>query len=116
VEERLGKVTIAPSVLLTIVRLTALSVAGVTRMSGSLTGGVNRFLGRAHVGEGVRIEVDEDTVSVDLHIIVEPDVNMLKLGRTIQSEVARAICDMVGMNVKQVNVHIDNVDVDARTS
>lgn len=111
-EEKLGKVTIAPGVLLTIVRLTTLSIPGATRMSSSLTGSVTRFLGRAHISEGVRIEVEDDVVSVDLHIIAEPDVNMLKLGRTIQAEVARAISDMVGMEVKQINVHIDNVDVD----
>jgi len=112
VKERLGKVTIAPGVLLTIVRLTALSIPGVTRMSGHLTDGVDRFLGKAHVGEGVRIKIEDDMVTVDIHILVRPDVNMLKLGRALQVEVARAISDMVGMGVKQVNIHIDNVDVD----
>jgi uncharacterized alkaline shock family protein YloU len=111
-EERLGRVTIAPDVLVTIVRLTTLSIPGVTRMSGSLTGNVDRFLGRAHVGEGVRLEIEDDSVSVELHIIVEPKANMLKLGRAIQAEVARAISEMVGMGVKQINVYIDNVDVE----
>lgn len=113
-EERLGKVTIAPDVLVTIVRLATLSIPGVTRMSSSLTGSVDRFLGRAHIGEGVRIEIEDESVSVELHIIVEPKANMLKLGRTIQAEVARAISDMVGMSVRQINVYIDNVDVDSR--
>lgn len=115
-KERLGKVTIAPGVLLTIVRLTALSIPGVTRMSGHLTDGMNRLLGKAHVGEGIRIEVEDDMVSVDIHIIVRPNASMLQLGREMQAEVARAISDMVGMGVKQVNVHIVNVDVDLRTA
>lgn len=110
-KEKLGKVIIAPGVLLTIVRLTTLAIPGVVRMSGTLTEGVNRFLGKAHVGEGVRLEVDNDMVSADIHVVVRPEVNMLKLGRAIQSEVARAISDMVGMGVKQVNVHIENVEV-----
>lgn len=114
--DKLGKVTIAPGVLLTIVRLTALSVPGVTRMSGNLTGSVNRFLGRAHVDEGVSLLVEDDMVTVDLHIVVDAEANMLKVGRNIQSEVARAISDMVGMGVKQVNVHIENVDVERRTA
>jgi uncharacterized alkaline shock family protein YloU len=113
-EERYGKVTIAPDVLLTIVRLAALSIPGVTRMSGSLTGSVDRFLGRAHIGEGVRIEIEDDLVSVELHIIVEAKANMLKLGRTIQTEVARAISEMVGMSVRQINVYIDNVEAESR--
>ena len=113
-EERLGKVTIAPDVLVTIVRLATLSIPGVTRMSSSLTGSVDRFLGRAHIGEGVRMEIEDESVSVELHIIVEPKANMLKLGRTIQAEVARSISDMVGMSVRQINVYIDNVEVDSR--
>jgi uncharacterized alkaline shock family protein YloU len=116
VKERFGKVTIAPGVLLTIVRLTALSIPGVTRMSGRLADGMDRLLGKAHIGEGVRITTEDDMVTVDIHILVRPDVNMLKLGRAIQVEVARAISDMVGMGVKQVNIHIDNVDVDHPTA
>jgi len=115
-KEQFGKVIVAPNVLLTIVRLTTLSIPGVVRMSGNLTEGMNRFLGRAHVGEGIRLEVQDDLVSVDVHVIVKPEVNMLKLGQAIQSEVARALSEMVGMDVKQVNVHIDNVEVDLQSS
>jgi uncharacterized alkaline shock family protein YloU len=46
---------------------------------------------------------------VDLYVIVDHDVNMLQLGRTLQSEVTRAIEEMVGMNVRTVNVHIEDV-------
>jgi len=114
-KEKFGRVVIAPGVLLTIVRLTTLSIPGVVRMSGSLTEGMSRFLGKTHVGEGVRMEVDGDMVSVDVHVIVRSEVNMLKLGRAIQSEVARAISEMVGMGVERVNVHIENVEVDLQS-
>lgn len=115
-KDQLGKVIIAPNVLLTIVRLTTLSIPGVVRMSGHLAEEVNRFLGRAYVGEGIRLEVHDDMVSADVHVIVKSEVNMLKLGRAIQSEIARALSDMVGMGVKQVNVHIDNVEMDLQSS
>lgn len=116
IKDKLGKVIIAPGVLLTIVRLTTLSIPGVVRMSGNLTEGMNRFLGKAHIGEGIRLEVQDDVVSVDVHVIVKSEVDMLKLGRAIQSEIARAISEMVGMGVNQVNVHIDNVEVDLKSS
>ena len=106
-KEKLGKVIIAPSVLVTIARLTALSV----RMSPGWTDSMGRLLRRRGPGDGVRIEVEDDTVSVDLHIIVEQDVNMLKLSQEIQAEVNRAIHDMVGMEVKEVNIHIQDVEI-----
>lgn len=109
-EERLGTVRISPQVLSTIARLTTLSVPGVLRMYRDLPGGVDRLLKGRGVGDGVRIEVVDDAVTVDLHIVAASDVSMFDLGREIQARVARAIKDMVGMPVLAVNVHIENVD------
>ena len=110
-EEKLGKVIIAPNVLVTIARLTALSTAGVVRMSPGWTDSVGRLLRRRGPGEGVKIEVEDDTVSVDLYMVVEQDVNMLELSQEVQAEVSRAIHDMVGMEVKEVNIHIQDVEI-----
>jgi uncharacterized alkaline shock family protein YloU len=108
-EEKLGTVTIAPQVLLTIARLTALSIPGVASMSSSFTRNVGRLLRRHSLGEGIRMRVEDDVVYLDLHIVVEANVNLLELGRDIQQETARAINDMLGMHVGEVNVHIDDV-------
>ena len=103
-DKPLGVVRIAPNVLATIAKLTALSVPGVVRL-GSAAG----FLGRRAVGEGVHIDVSEDAVAVDLYMIVEQGKNMLTLSREVQTKVERAIIDMVGMPVREVNVHILDV-------
>jgi uncharacterized alkaline shock family protein YloU len=104
-EEELGKVIIAPGVLVTIAKLTTLSVPGVARMS------AGRIIGRGGIREGVKIEVEDNSVGVDLYIVAEHDVNMLQLGQRIQSEVARAIKEIVGMEVSEVNVHIEDVEI-----
>ena len=109
-EEERGKVIIAPEVLVTIARLTTLSVPGVTRMAGHRMRNVNCFFGRTTSGGGVKLEVTDDGVAVDLYIIAEPEANMLNLGRAIQREVTRAIQDTVGMEVHEVNVHIQDVE------
>jgi uncharacterized alkaline shock family protein YloU len=109
-EEKLGKVTIAPEVLVTIARLTTLCTPGVVRMSTDWMGNVNRLLGRTSSGGGVRIEVEDDAVTVDLYVIVEPGVNMYNLGQAIQAEVTRAVNDMVGVTVRAVNIHIQDVE------
>ena len=109
-EEKLGKVTIAPEVLVTIARLTTLATPGVVRMSTDWMGNVNRLLGRTSSGGGVRIEVEDDAVTVDLYVIVEPGANMYNLGQAIQAEVTRAVNDMVGVTVRAVNIHIQDVE------
>jgi uncharacterized alkaline shock family protein YloU len=104
-----GTVTIAPEVLVTIAQLTTLDIEGVQDMSVDWTREVNRFFGKERVGDGVQIKVEGDQVVVDLYVIVEHDVNMLQLGRAIQQQVTRAIEEMVGMEVRAVNVHIEDV-------
>jgi uncharacterized alkaline shock family protein YloU len=101
-----GRVTIDPDVLVTIARLTTLSVPGVSRMA---PGGMRDLLRRAS-SEGVQIEVENNTVRVDLYIAVEPDKNLRQVARAIQSEVARAIRDMVGMDIAAINIHIEDID------
>ena len=107
--EAIGKTTIAPEVLLTIARLTTLDISGVSRMS-PVPGGVNRLFNRG-ISEGVRIDIrEDDTVFADLFVILQNDVNIRDVSREIQHKVARAISEMVGMQVGRVNVHIEDVD------
>ena len=111
-----GKTTIATDVLLNIATLTTLGVEGVARMSENV-GGVNKLIQRGQYDNGVKIHIEEDTVNVDLHVIIKNDVNIRQVSRTIQKEVARAISEMVGMDVGKINVFIeDNAETLARTS
>jgi uncharacterized alkaline shock family protein YloU len=102
-------VTIAPEVLVTIVRLATQDIPGIHAMSTDWARDVNRFLGNTRVGDGVQTHVQGERVSVDLYVVVEPDVHMLELGRLVQAEVTRSIEELLGMEVQEVNVHIEDV-------
>ncbi len=106
-----GKTTIAPEVLLTIAQLTSLEVPGVSRM-GSVPASVDRLFQRGY-GEGVRIDIREDVVNIDLHLILLKDVNIRDVSRQVQHNVARAVSEMVGMQVGRVNIHIEDIDYSA---
>ncbi|MDY6874874.1 MAG: Asp23/Gls24 family envelope stress response protein [Chloroflexota bacterium] len=102
-QPKIGKVTVAPEVLETTARLTALAVPGVTRLISPP--GMRRLLRH----DGVKIQVIGNSVRVRLYVVTEPDANMLNVGRRIQAEVTRAIQDMIGMQVQSVDVHIEDV-------
>ena len=106
-----GKTTIAPDVLLTIAQLTSQAVPGVSRM-GSIPASVDRLFQRGY-GEGVRIDIREEVVNIDLHLILCKDVNIREVSRQVQYNVARAISEMVGMQVGRVNIHIEDIDYSA---
>ncbi|MGE5224077.1 MAG: Asp23/Gls24 family envelope stress response protein [Omnitrophica WOR_2 bacterium] len=104
-----GKTTIAPEVLHTIARLSALNVPGVSRMAAAQAVRVNRIFKRGP-GEGVVIDIQDDTVFADLYLVLKNDVNIRDVCRSVQREVARAISEMVGMQVGRVNIHVEDID------
>ncbi|MHB1005145.1 MAG: Asp23/Gls24 family envelope stress response protein [Chloroflexota bacterium] len=108
--ENLGSVRVAPNVLATIACLTTLSVPGVARMSDDLVSGMSRLIGREHPTSGVKLQVREGTVQVDLHVVVKTGFSMLEVGQRIQSEVCEAVTRMVGMPVAEVNIYVRDVE------
>lgn len=105
-----GKTTVSPDVLITITRLSALSVPGVSRMA-QVPGGVNRLFKRG-IGDGVRMEVKDNVVMADLYLILKPDVNIREVSRNVQHQVARALQEMVGMDIGGIEIHIEDIDMD----
>ncbi len=103
-----GKTTVAPDVLVTIARMSALSVPGVSRMA-QVTGGVNRLFRRG-TNDGVRIEVEDNVIVVSLYLILKKDVNIREVSRNVQQQVARALQEMVGMEVGEVEIHIEDIE------
>jgi len=104
-----GKTTIAPEVLLTIANLTALGIEGVSRMS-TRPGGVNRLLRRGHQNNGVHVAITDNRVDANLYVVLDKEVNIRDISRSIQKEVGRAISEMVGMDIGEINIHIEDID------
>lgn len=103
-----GKTTVSPDVLISIAKLSALGVPGVSRMA-PISGGVNRLF-RKGANEGVRIEVEEDIVYADIYLVLKQDVNIREVSRNVQGQVTRAIQEMVGMDIGHVDIHIEDID------
>jgi uncharacterized alkaline shock family protein YloU len=109
-----GKTTIAPGVLLTIVRLSTLKVPGVSYLS-PYPGNVSRLFGfgrkrSLQANDGVHIEIKDDMVYTDLHLVLKGDVNVRDVSHNVQREIARAISKTVGMAVGRIDIHVEDID------
>jgi uncharacterized alkaline shock family protein YloU len=102
-----GKTTIAPDVLISIAKLTTLSIPGVRKLSEQPADVSSIF--SSHRSEGVKIEVENNTVYTDLFLVLDGNVNVRDVCRKVQEQVSRAISEMVGMDVGRVNVHVENI-------
>lgn len=103
-----GRTTIAPDVLVTIVKLTVASISGVSRLA-PVPGRINRLFNH-EASDGVDIFVENNTVYADVYVIFKRDINVRDVSRVIQNQVARAVKEMVGMEVGKVNVHVEDID------
>ena len=104
-----GKTTIAPEVLATIIRLTALQVVCVILLV-QIPISVNTLFSGYRV-DGVEITVEEvGRVFADLHLILTDKAIIRETSKKVQDEVSEAISKMVGMDVGTINVHIEDID------
>ena len=104
-----GTTTIAPEVLLTIVRLAVMSVEGVADLAPAP--GLRR-LARRSDGSGVHADVEDGLVYLDIYLILHQDVNVREVSRHVQLQVARSISEMLGMEIGHINIHIENIRFD----
>ncbi len=106
-----GTVTIAAHVLADIISRTALEIPGVARMALAPARQVGKLLTGSQSRDGVIVRVSS-TVSCDLYLVAQHDVNLLDLGTEVQAAVGNAIREMVGMPVHEVNVYIQDVEAE----
>ena len=102
-----GKTTIAPDVLISIAKLSTLGVPGVYQLVDAPTNVSNLF--KTHQHNGVQVIVENNTVYIDLYLILNSDVNVLEVSHSIQNQVGRSVSEMVGMEVGKINIHVENI-------
>lgn len=104
-----GLIRIADEVVGIIAGLAATEVPGVAGMSAGLVGGIAEMLGKKNLSKGVKVEVGEREAAVDLYIIVEYGVRIPDVALRVQENVKRAIESMTGLDVVEVNIHVQGV-------
>jgi Uncharacterized protein conserved in bacteria len=110
--EELGNVKITEEVVAIIAGIAATEVTGVAGMSGGLAGGIAEMLGRKNLSKGVKVEVGEKEAAIDLYIIVEYGCRIPDVSWEIQEKVKKAVENMTGLSVIEVNIHIQGVNID----
>lgn len=110
-EEKLdaGTITFANDVIAIIAGLAASEVQGVAAMSGGIYDGVASALGRKNLTKGVKVEVGNEQVAIDLSMIFNYGVAIQGVAKDVQENVKKAVENMTGLQVVQVNVAVVGV-------
>jgi uncharacterized alkaline shock family protein YloU len=106
-----GSVNVSTSVYTDIAGTVASNCFGVKGMAArSVKDGVYHLLRKESMSKGVSVQLHEDdTISIDLHIIVDNGVNLNTVGESIISRVRYEVSKYTGTEVRAVNVFIDSM-------
>lgn len=109
----IGTVKIADEVVAVIAGLAATEVKGVASIAGGITNGMVARKGIKALSKGVKVDVQDHLVTVDLSVCLEYGYSIPEVGSSVQEKVKSAIENMTGMQVTDVNVHVADVEVEA---
>ena len=85
-------------------------VPGVYGMAGSFASGITEAMsGKKNLTKGIKVEVGEKDAKIDVNIIVEYGARIPEVAFEIQSRVKKAVENMTGLKVLEVNVHVQGV-------
>lgn len=110
-DSSIGTVQIADEVVAIIAGLAATEVDGTASMAGNITNELVGKLGMKNLSKGVKVEVIDGVVSVDLTLNIKYGYSIPKTSARVQEKVKAAIENMTGLTVADVNVSIADVDM-----
>ncbi len=108
-KDKIGEVQIADDVVAIIAGLAATEVDGVDSMAGNITNELVAKLGMKNLSKGVKVELTEEHVSVDLSLNIKYGYSIPSVSEKVQEKVQNAIENMTGLSVLDVNIRIAGV-------
>ena len=106
------QIKIADDVVSIIAGKAVSEISGVAGMAGGFAGGISEvFSGKKNLSKGIKVDVGEKEVKIDVNIIVEYGARIPDVAFEIQNRVKKAVETMTGLNVTSVNVHVQGVNI-----
>ena len=103
-------IQISNDVIAVIAGVAVSEVPGVSGMAGGFAGGISEvFSGKKNLAKGIKVDATETEAKIDVNIIVEYGTRIPDVAFEIQNRVKKAVENMTGLKVLEVNVHVQGV-------
>ena len=110
-------IKISDDVVAVIAGVAVSEVPGVSGMAGGFAGGFSEvFSGKKNLAKGIKADIEENKAKTDVNIIVEYGSRIPDVAFEIQNRVKKAVENMTGLKVEEVNVHVQGVNTDTATN
>lgn len=106
-------IQISNDVIAVIAGVAVSEVQGVAGMAGGFAGGISEvFSGKKNLAKGIKADINDGKAKLDVNIIVEYGSRIPDVAFEIQNRVKKAVENMTGLTVEEVNVHVQGVNTD----
>ncbi|HHY99947.1 MAG TPA: Asp23/Gls24 family envelope stress response protein [Sedimentibacter sp.] len=104
-----GQVKISDDVVIIIAGIAASQVKGVSTARTGVADGITNLFSKNNYAKGIKVEINEDTVVVDIFINVEYGYRINQVAKEVQVAIKKEIETMTDLQVAAVNVHVLNI-------
>jgi uncharacterized alkaline shock family protein YloU len=109
-----GRIDVADEVVEKVAGLAAIEVEGVADVGGDFARAIESVRERIGVGhkrgdQGIKARIQGREVAIDVTIMIEYGHVVIEVARKVQTNVAVQTNRMLGLNVVEVNVNVDDV-------
>ena len=109
----LGEITIENEVIAKVAGLTAVECYGIVGMAiVNVANGITKLLKRESLTKGIIVNIEDNSISIDFHIIIEYGVNIKAVTDNLISNVKYKVEKFSGMTVSSIDVFVEGVRVD----
>ncbi len=108
-----GNVNISDDVIGIITSIAAAEIEGVNGLSGGFAKDIAEMFGVKNLKKGVKVEIEDNVVVVDLNIIVDFGIKIPDVAWQVQENVKTAVETMTGLSVKEVNIHVQGINMES---
>jgi uncharacterized alkaline shock family protein YloU len=104
-----GQVKISDDVVMIIAGIATASVKGVSTARTGVAEGITNLFSKNNYSKGIKVEINENTVVLDIFINVEYGNKINEVAREVQANVKKEIETMTDLGVSAVNIHVVNI-------
>ncbi len=109
-ELEFGDFKIADGVLELIAGIAVMEVEGISCLSGSAIENIADLLGKKSLTKGINVDVEDKELAIDIHLTVDYGQPLQEIAQKAQENVKNILEAMTGIDVKSVNIFIDNIN------
>ena len=105
-----NEVQIAEEVIASIAGMAIKDMKGLVKLAGGFTEEISEAFGKKNVGKGIRVDIVEKEVKLEVNIVVEYGIKIPEIAQKIQEKIKVDVENMSGYKVNKIVVKVQGID------